>query len=64
MPWTDVLYSSIVGVRPSIADKTTIGVEANKDSPFFSDESSTTRPLKRRVDVANTVSPFDAFSYN
>jgi len=58
----DAVYSSSDGVLPSIADKTTTGVEASKDSPFFSLESSTTRPLKSLVEVAKTVSPLDAFS--
>ena len=62
IPSTAVLYSSIVGVLPRIADSTTTGVEASKDSPFFSGVSSTTLPLKSRVDVARTVSPFAAFS--
>ena len=35
-------YSCIVGVLPKIADKTTTGVEANKDS--LRSESATTRP--------------------
>ena len=43
-----------------IADNTTAGVEANRDSPAFSGASSTTRPLNRRVDVARTVSPLAA----
>src|SRR5690606_41597880 len=53
----------MVGILPKIADKTTTGVDANKDSPFLRSESSTTRPWKRRVEVAITVSPFSAFSW-
>ena len=41
-----LLYSSIDGVLPRTEDSTTTGVEANKDSPFLSSESATTRPLK------------------
>ena len=44
IPSTAVLYSSIVGVLPNIAERTTTGVDARSDSPFFSDESSTTLP--------------------
>src|SRR5690606_41572726 len=58
IPSTACLYSSIVGIRPKIADNTTTGVEANKDSPFLSALSSTTRPWNKRVEVAKTVSPF------
>ncbi|MNY25119.1 hypothetical protein D3C86_1588800 [compost metagenome] len=46
-----------------IAESTTTGVEANKDSPFLRSESSTTLPWKSRVEVAKTVSPFSAFSW-
>ncbi len=63
IPSTAVLYSSILGIRPKIADNTTTGVEANRDSPFLRSESSTTLPWKRRVEVAKTVSPFSAFSW-
>ena len=56
------LYSSKVGVLPKIADRTTTGVEASKDSPFLFSESSTTLPLNNLVDVASTVSPLAAFS--
>ena len=35
IPSTAVLYSSILGIRPKIADNTTTGVEANRDSPFY-----------------------------
>jgi hypothetical protein len=52
------LYSSILGILPMIAERTTTGVEANRDSPFLRSESSTTLPWKRRVEVAKTVSPF------
>ena len=62
IPSTAVVYSSSDGVLPSIADKTTTGVEASNDSPYFSLESSTTLPLKSLVEVAKTVSPLDAFS--
>ena len=62
MPSTAATYSSMVGVRPRMVDNTTTGVEASKDSPFFSSLSATTRPWKRRVDVAITVSPLAAFS--
>mgnify|MGYP001002728044 CR=1 FL=1 len=62
IPITAFVYSSIVGVLPRIAASTTTGVEANNDSPFFRSESATTRPLKRRVEVAITVSPFAAIS--
>ena len=44
MPFTALLYSSIVGVLPSIADNTTTGVDASKDSPFLRSESATTLP--------------------
>ena len=56
------LYSSILGVLPRIADKTTTGVELSKDSPFFHSESYTTLPLNNLVYVDITVSPFSAFS--
>ena len=62
IPDTELSYSSIVGVLPRIAERTTTGVDASSDSPFFRSESATTRPLKRRVEVAITVSPFSAFS--
>ena len=35
MPSTAVLYSSIVGVLPNIAERTTTGVDASNDSHFF-----------------------------
>ena len=50
-------------MRPKIAESTTTGVEANKDSPFLPSRSSTTRPWNKRVEVAITVSPFSAFSW-
>ena len=62
IPSTAILYSFIDGVLPSNAEMTTTGVEANNYSPFFFLESPTTRPLKRRVEVAITVSPSPAFS--
>ena len=49
------------GVLPNIADRTTTGVDARSDSPFFRLESATTRPLNNRVEVAITVSPFPLF---
>jgi hypothetical protein len=49
MPSTAFLYSSRVGVRPKMLDKTTTGVEASNDSPFFSSVSSTTRTWNKRV---------------
>ena len=45
-----------------MAERTTTGVEAKSDSPFFFSESATTRPLNNLVDVYKTVSPFAAFS--
>ena len=63
MPATAALYSSIVGVRPRTEERTTTGVEERRDSPFLRSESSTTRPWKRRVEVAMTVSPLAAFSW-
>src|SRR5690606_31437908 len=63
IPSTAALYSSRVGKRPRIVDRTTIGVEPSRDSPFFSALSSTTRPWNRRVEVASTVSPGSAFSW-
>lgn len=62
MPFTEAVYSSMLGVRPRMAERTTTGVEARRDSPFLRSESSTTRPWKRRVEVAMTVSPLAAFS--
>ncbi len=62
IPSTAILYSSIVGVIPNIAERTTTGVDANNDYPFFSSVSSTTLPLNNLVEVAKTVSPFAAFS--
>ena len=49
-----------MGTLPKTVDRTTTGVEDNRDSPFFSLESSTTLPLNSLVDVAITVSPFAA----
>src|SRR5690606_15879197 len=46
-----------------MVDRTTIGVEPSRDSPFFSALSSTTRPWNRRVEVARTVSPGSASSW-
>jgi hypothetical protein len=43
MPSTADLYSSMLGVRPRIVESTTTGVEANRDSPFLSVASATTR---------------------
>ena len=40
IPSTAASYSSIVGVLPKIVDKTTTGVDDNKDSPFFSPRES------------------------
>ena len=62
IPSTASIYSSIFGVLPRTAERTTTGVEESKDSPFFLLESSTTLPWKSRVDVAITVSPLAAFS--
>src|SRR5690606_4855702 len=63
MPLTADLYSSMVGVLPKMAERTTTGVDANNDSPFLRSESLTTRPWNRRVEVAITVSPCSAFSW-
>src|SRR5688500_12565722 len=57
------LYSSILGIRSKIAERTTTGVDANNDSPFLPSLSSTTRPWNKRVEVAITVSPLAAFSW-
>ena len=62
IPSTAVLYSSIVGVLPNIAERTTTGADARSDSPFFSDGSYTTLPCNNLVDVASTVSTLAAFS--
>ena len=43
-PSTAFSYSSKDGILPRIAERTTTGVEANNDSPFFRSESATTRP--------------------
>ena len=53
----------MVGVLPKMVESTTTGVDESKDSPFLPSESSTTLPWKRRVEVAITVSPLDAFSW-
>ena len=63
IPSTASIYSSIFGVLPRTAERTTTGVEESKDSPFFLLESSTTLPWKSLVDVAITVSPLAAFSW-
>ena len=63
IPSTASIYSSIFGILPRTAERTTTGVEESKDSPFFLFESSTTLPWKSLVDVAITVSPFAAFSW-
>src|SRR5690606_597907 len=63
IPSTADLYSSMLGILPKIADNTTTGVEANKDSPFLLSLSSTTRPWNKRVEVDITVSPLRAFSW-
>ena len=55
IPSTASLYSSMVGVRPRMADSTTTGVEASNDSPFFSSESSTTRPKGEHEETASRV---------
>ena len=52
----------MVGVLPKTVDKTTTGVDDNKDSPFFSPEYLTTLHWNNRVEVAITVSPASAFS--
>ena len=62
MPLTAILYSSSVGILPSMADRTTTGVEASNDYPFLRSESFTTLPLNNLVDVDITVSPLSAFS--
>jgi hypothetical protein len=36
IPFTAVLYSSIVGVLPKMVERTTTGVDESNDSPFFS----------------------------
>ena len=38
MPSTAASYSSMVGIRPRTAERTTTGVEASSDSPFFVDD--------------------------
>ena len=35
IPFIAFLYSSIEGVLPRTEERTTTGVEANKDSPFY-----------------------------
>ena len=47
IPLTAALYSSIVGVLPNTVERTTTGVDASKDSPFFSPESFTTLPWNK-----------------
>ena len=38
-------YSDRLGILPKIAERTTTGVDARRDSPFFLSASATTRPL-------------------
>ena len=61
IPLIASVYSFKLGVLPKIADNTTTGVDARRDSPFFLFESATTLPLNNLVAVAKTVSPFSAF---
>ena len=44
MPLTAILYSSSVGILPSMADRTTTGVDASNDSPFYDQNLSQLYP--------------------
>jgi len=35
MPSTAAVYSAMLGVRPRMVERTTTGVDASRDSPFF-----------------------------